>query len=170
MQTLRDFYADEPFVRVVDHLPGTKDTAAQQLLRHHRPGGSRPGADDQLSGQSDQGGVGRRRAELQLDVRFSGNHRAVACISPAPQGRLRQPRPLLQKSEKSSMSIRVPQGFLLSGVHCRIKRDPQKPDLALVDVGGARRPAWACTRRTWSAPPRSSWIAAARRATGFARW
>ena len=25
--TLRDFYADEPFVRVVDHLPGTKDTA-----------------------------------------------------------------------------------------------------------------------------------------------
>ena len=27
MQTLSDFYADEPFVRVVDHLPGTKDTA-----------------------------------------------------------------------------------------------------------------------------------------------
>jgi len=25
-QTLREFYADEPFVRVVDHLPGTKDT------------------------------------------------------------------------------------------------------------------------------------------------
>ncbi|OHB78785.1 MAG: N-acetyl-gamma-glutamyl-phosphate reductase [Planctomycetes bacterium RBG_16_64_10] len=25
-QALRDFYADEPFVRVVDHLPGTKDT------------------------------------------------------------------------------------------------------------------------------------------------
>ncbi len=24
---LREFYADEPFVRVVDHLPGTKDTA-----------------------------------------------------------------------------------------------------------------------------------------------
>lgn len=27
LQTMRDFYADEPFVRVVDHLPGTKDTA-----------------------------------------------------------------------------------------------------------------------------------------------
>jgi len=27
MQCLRDFYADEPFVRVVDHLPGTKDSA-----------------------------------------------------------------------------------------------------------------------------------------------
>jgi glutamate N-acetyltransferase / amino-acid N-acetyltransferase len=30
------------------------------------------------------------------------------------------------------MSIRVPNGFSLSGVHCRIKRDPQKLDLALV--------------------------------------
>jgi N-acetyl-gamma-glutamyl-phosphate reductase len=26
-QALRDFYASEPFVRVVDHLPGSKDTA-----------------------------------------------------------------------------------------------------------------------------------------------
>lgn len=26
LQTLRDFYADEPFVRVVDHQPGTKDS------------------------------------------------------------------------------------------------------------------------------------------------
>jgi N-acetyl-gamma-glutamyl-phosphate reductase len=26
LQTLRDFYAEEPFVRVIDHLPGTKDT------------------------------------------------------------------------------------------------------------------------------------------------
>ena len=26
LAALRDFYADEPFVRVVDHLPGTKDT------------------------------------------------------------------------------------------------------------------------------------------------
>ncbi len=30
------------------------------------------------------------------------------------------------------MSMRVPKGFLLCGVHCRIKRDPQKPDLSLV--------------------------------------
>ncbi len=27
LQTLRDFYADEPFVRVVNHLPATKDVA-----------------------------------------------------------------------------------------------------------------------------------------------
>ncbi|MGA2033526.1 MAG: N-acetyl-gamma-glutamyl-phosphate reductase [Thermoguttaceae bacterium] len=27
MKVLREFYADEPFVRVVDHLPGTKDSA-----------------------------------------------------------------------------------------------------------------------------------------------
>lgn len=30
------------------------------------------------------------------------------------------------------MSLSVPKGFLLTGVHCRIKSDPQKPDLALV--------------------------------------
>ncbi|MGA2068789.1 MAG: bifunctional glutamate N-acetyltransferase/amino-acid acetyltransferase ArgJ [Thermoguttaceae bacterium] len=30
------------------------------------------------------------------------------------------------------MSIRVPQGFSLAGVYCRIKRDPQKQDLTLV--------------------------------------
>jgi glutamate N-acetyltransferase/amino-acid N-acetyltransferase len=30
------------------------------------------------------------------------------------------------------MSIRVPKGYLLAGVHCRIKRDPQKQDLTLV--------------------------------------
>ena len=37
LQVLRDFYADEPFVRVVDHLPGTKDAAGTQLLRYHGP-------------------------------------------------------------------------------------------------------------------------------------
>jgi N-acetyl-gamma-glutamyl-phosphate reductase len=26
LETLRGFYAEKPFVRVVDHLPGTKDT------------------------------------------------------------------------------------------------------------------------------------------------
>jgi glutamate N-acetyltransferase/amino-acid N-acetyltransferase len=30
------------------------------------------------------------------------------------------------------MSVRVPKGFLLAGVHCRIKSDPQKQDLGLV--------------------------------------
>jgi N-acetyl-gamma-glutamyl-phosphate reductase len=27
LQTLRDFYENEPFVRVVDHFPGTKDSS-----------------------------------------------------------------------------------------------------------------------------------------------
>ena len=31
LQTLRDFYADEPFVRVVDHLPGTKDVSGSNF-------------------------------------------------------------------------------------------------------------------------------------------
>ena len=30
------------------------------------------------------------------------------------------------------MSIPIPDGFLLAGVHCRIKADPQKPDLTLI--------------------------------------
>jgi glutamate N-acetyltransferase/amino-acid N-acetyltransferase len=30
------------------------------------------------------------------------------------------------------MTIRVPKGYLMAGVHCRIKRDPQKLDLSLV--------------------------------------
>jgi N-acetyl-gamma-glutamyl-phosphate reductase len=31
LETLRDFYADEPFVRVVDHLPGTKDSSGSNF-------------------------------------------------------------------------------------------------------------------------------------------
>ena len=45
LQTIRDFYADEPFVRVVDHLPGHQGFAGHELLRHHGPGGPRPRAD-----------------------------------------------------------------------------------------------------------------------------
>ncbi|MEX2559285.1 MAG: N-acetyl-gamma-glutamyl-phosphate reductase, partial [Pirellulales bacterium] len=31
LDTLREFYADEPFVRIVDHLPGTKDTSGNNF-------------------------------------------------------------------------------------------------------------------------------------------
>ena len=31
LETLREFYADEPFVRVVDHLPGTKDSVGSNF-------------------------------------------------------------------------------------------------------------------------------------------
>jgi N-acetyl-gamma-glutamyl-phosphate reductase len=31
LETLREFYADEPFVRVVDHLPATKDTVGSNF-------------------------------------------------------------------------------------------------------------------------------------------
>lgn len=30
------------------------------------------------------------------------------------------------------MTTEVPRGFLMAGVHCRLKRDPQKPDLGLI--------------------------------------
>ena len=68
------------------------------------------------------------------------------------------------------MAIRVPKGFSLAGVHCRIKRDPHKHDLTLVDVGIAGQRGRACIRRTWSSPPRWRSTAAARPATGFAPW
>lgn len=32
LETLRDFYAEEPFVRVTDHLPATKDTAGTNYV------------------------------------------------------------------------------------------------------------------------------------------
>jgi N-acetyl-gamma-glutamyl-phosphate reductase len=31
LDALREFYADEPFVRIVDHLPGTKDTSGNNF-------------------------------------------------------------------------------------------------------------------------------------------
>ena len=42
LQTIRDFYADEPFVRVVDHLPGTKDSLTRTSATS-RPGWSAAG-------------------------------------------------------------------------------------------------------------------------------
>jgi glutamate N-acetyltransferase / amino-acid N-acetyltransferase len=35
-------------------------------------------------------------------------------------------------SEEQPMAITVPKGYLLAGVHCRIKRDPHKQDFSLV--------------------------------------
>ena len=43
LDTLREFYADEPFVRVVDHLPGDQRHDRHQLLRRHGPRGARAG-------------------------------------------------------------------------------------------------------------------------------
>ena len=37
MTALRECYANEPFVRVVDGLPATKDVVGHELLRHHGP-------------------------------------------------------------------------------------------------------------------------------------
>ena len=64
---------DCPFVRVVDHLPATKDSAHHELLRHHRPRRARDGPRDRLPGQPDQGRLRRRRAELQPDDRPAGD-------------------------------------------------------------------------------------------------
>jgi glutamate N-acetyltransferase/amino-acid N-acetyltransferase len=66
------------------------------------------------------------------------------------------------------MSIRVPKGYSMAGVHCRIKRDPQKQDLTLVmsDVPAAA----AVTLKTSFVPRPSNSIAAARLAATSAAW
>jgi glutamate N-acetyltransferase / amino-acid N-acetyltransferase len=51
------------------------------------------------------------------------------------------------------MSIRVPQGYLLAGVHCRIKRDPQKQDLTLVLSETAAAAAGVYTQNLVCAAP-----------------
>ena len=73
----REFYQDEPFVRVVDHLPATKDTTGTNFVDVTVRLVPRPRDHDQLRGQPGQGRLGCRRAELQPDVRLSGNPRAA---------------------------------------------------------------------------------------------
>ena len=57
--------------------PAPRTRPGDELLRHHRPGRPRPGADDQLPGQPDQGGRRGGRAKFQPDVRLSGNDGTV---------------------------------------------------------------------------------------------
>ena len=73
LETMRTFYDGKPFVRVVDHLPATKDCRIHELLPHDGPG--RPAAGSSFFGdrQSDQRGRRRGRAEFQPDERLSRN-------------------------------------------------------------------------------------------------
>ncbi len=50
-------------------------------------------------------------------------------------------------------SILVPKGYLLAGVHCRIKRDPQKLDLALIMSEGPATGAGVYTKNLICAAP-----------------
>ena len=77
MQTLQEFYADEPFVRVVEHLPGTKDCAntnycdiTARLVRGRVMTISC--IDNLIKGAS-----GAAVQNFNLHVRLSGNDRAV---------------------------------------------------------------------------------------------
>ena len=125
-------------MRVVDHLPGTKDTRRHQLLRHHGPRGPRPADHDQLPRQPDQGRLRRGRAEFQSDVRISRDDGAL--ISGASMPSALTARLLCRRSQHrfppsrnlDSMSIAVPQGFRLAGVYCGVKRNTSKLDLSLI--------------------------------------
>ena len=67
------------------------------------------------------------------------------------------------------MAISVPKGYLMAGVHCRIKRDPRKQDLTLVMSETPASAAGVYTQNLVSPLPSRS-IAAARRAIGFGPW
>ena len=51
------------------------------------------------------------------------------------------------------MAVRVPKGFLLAGVHCRIKSDPRKEDLALVMSQSATAAAGVYTQNLVHSAP-----------------
>ena len=73
LPTLREFYADEPFIRVVDHLPGSKDTSDTNFCditaRVVRGRLITISCLDNLIK-----GARRRRAELQSDAGLPRNH------------------------------------------------------------------------------------------------
>ncbi|MBN2215779.1 MAG: bifunctional glutamate N-acetyltransferase/amino-acid acetyltransferase ArgJ [Pirellulales bacterium] len=51
------------------------------------------------------------------------------------------------------MSVPIPKGFLLTGVHCRIKADPRSPDLALIMSEAPAAAAGVYTRNLVRAAP-----------------
>ena len=63
----REFYADEPFVRVLAGLPATKHVVGHEFLRPHGPRRPRPRGRLQRDRQPHQGGVRGGGAELQSD-------------------------------------------------------------------------------------------------------
>lgn len=50
-------------------------------------------------------------------------------------------------------ALPIPEGFLLAGVHCRLKRDPQKPDLTLIMSEGPATAAGCYTENLIRAAP-----------------
>ena len=67
---VREFYANEPFVRVVDHLPGTKDTVDTNFCDITVRVGARSRALDQLPRQLDQRGIGAAVQNFNLMFGF----------------------------------------------------------------------------------------------------
>ena len=141
-ETLREFYADEPFVRVVDHLPGTKDSSGTNFCDITARVGARPRADDQLPRQSDQRRGRRRGAEFQFDVRLSPRRRrcckrATDVCRPSSECEAFRHYRHVQADRLHQRAIAdgidsVPQGFRLGGVYCGLKRNPTLEDLSLV--------------------------------------
>ena len=89
LELYRRFYARSPFIRVVEHLPATKDSAFTNYLRHHRSRGARADRGAGLSRQSGQRRRGRGGAEPQLDARLRRGDGTDLTILP-PRAEIRE--------------------------------------------------------------------------------
>ena len=88
LELYRSFYARSPFIRIVSHLPATKDSALTNYLRHHAPGRPRSDRDPRLPRQPDQGGRGCGRPEPEPDAGLP--RRNIAALKGPCQGPERQ--------------------------------------------------------------------------------
>ena len=76
----------------------------------------------------------RARGRVQWSGSGSGITLSATALRRRHSADASEPHPTLTPTlkEKQHMAISVPKGYLMAGVHCRIKRDPQKQDLTLV--------------------------------------
>ena len=162
--TFREFYADEPFVRVVDHLPGTKDSTGTNFCdvtaRVVRGRVITISCLDNLI----KGAVGRRRAEFQFDVRLPGDDGAVSCTMPALLCETSLPFP-------PTMTFSSFPYLMAFASRACMRHQAQRVE-AGVSLVVSDRPAAAAgvyTQNLVFAAP-VAWIAGARPATRFARW
>ena len=125
---LREFYANEPFVRVVDHLPGTKDTNDTNFcditLRLVRGRVLTISCLDNLI----KGASGAAVQNFNLLYGFPETT-ALLYVRALP---IQLAVAALRFFSSNIMSIKVPQGFRAAGVYAGIKRNPTRQDVALV--------------------------------------
>ena len=172
LQTIRDFYADEPFVRVVDHLPGTKDSLGTNFCditaRVVRGRVLTISCLDNLI----KGASGAAVQNFNLMYGYPETTALVRSGAAVGVGGEALRPTLRDRTLRRSIDGHLRSQGLLAGWRSlpASSATAHKPDLTLVMSETPASAARASIRRTWSTPPRWRWTAAARPATGFAPW